>query len=419
MQPVRPQLLGLLQACKEEADEDTSRLVLADWLAEQGVANLPELIRLQCRAARLSYRERQHQRVDARVRTLERGCEVEWLRPLRECRLMASFTRGLLHVEASLGIYRRRGVRQFAGTELWAWVEALCLNGERWGLPGLQGWLSSGLCRGLTSLALGGIVLGEAEAEALGGAEMPLLRALHLYPERSGAEGLKRFAKSPQASRLITLSFTESYKIRSAGAGALATGTWDRLRQLNLRGNCIGDAGAEALGSTGWVSRLEGLDLVSNGIGPTGVRALLCGRQTVSLASVRLSCNPLGDDGATVIAGTPSLARAEEIDLSGCDIGSAGASSLATSPGAAGLATLQLFNNHVGNAGAVALARSPHLSNLKGLYLSHNGISDEGGQALLGSSCLPRLTTLLLQGNAIGEPTRRALHERFGRGVVF
>lgn len=278
MQPVRPQLLGLLQACKEEPDEDTSRLVLADWLAEQGVTKLPELIRLKCRSARMSYRERQHQRVDARLQALARACEEEWLRPLRERGLAACFTRGLLHVDAPLKACQRSEVRQLADTELWAWVESLSIGGARWGLPGLQELLPSGLCQGLTSFTLGGIVLGEPEAEALGQADMPLLRELHLYLHRPNAEGLKRLARAPLAKQLVTLSISaggsERNGIRSTGAPALAAGSWDRLGRLNLHANRIGDAGAQALLTSTGLPRLTTLLLSGNEIGEDMQRAL-------------------------------------------------------------------------------------------------------------------------------------------------
>src|SRR5690242_13770882 len=100
MQPARPELLALLQACKQDVD-DTPRVVLADWLADQGTTSpLPELIRLQCRAAHMPHRERRHQRVDRRVQALERACAGEWLKPLRDLGLEASFARGLLRVVA-------------------------------------------------------------------------------------------------------------------------------------------------------------------------------------------------------------------------------------------------------------------------------------------------------------------------------
>jgi uncharacterized protein (TIGR02996 family) len=60
---------GLLAAVREEPDEDAPRLVLADWLEEQGDADRAELIRVQCRAAALE------DRCDVRS---ERWCRQSW-----------------------------------------------------------------------------------------------------------------------------------------------------------------------------------------------------------------------------------------------------------------------------------------------------------------------------------------------------
>jgi uncharacterized protein (TIGR02996 family) len=46
-----PQILALLQAAKEAPEDDTPRLVLADWLEEYGDADRAEFIRLQLRLA--------------------------------------------------------------------------------------------------------------------------------------------------------------------------------------------------------------------------------------------------------------------------------------------------------------------------------------------------------------------------------
>ena len=52
----RPEVLAFLRAAREQSDDDTPRLVLADWLEEHGseadVARAA-LVRLQCERARL------------------------------------------------------------------------------------------------------------------------------------------------------------------------------------------------------------------------------------------------------------------------------------------------------------------------------------------------------------------------------
>jgi uncharacterized protein (TIGR02996 family) len=418
MHPARPELLGLLEACKQDPEDDTPRLVLADWLEDHGDGARAQLTRLQCRAARMSHRERRHQRVDQRVRALERACEAGWLRPLHERGLAASFGRGLLRVTAPLGAHRRAEVRRLAEAELWASVESLGVNGAPWGLPGLQGWLSSGLCVRLTSLSLGSVILGEPESEALAGAELPLLRDLQLYFQHLRPAGLGRLARAPFAAALDSLALPGSVgnRLGPSGAAALAAGSWGGLRRLDLQTNSLGDTGAECVAAAAWAGRLHHLNLQSNDIGPRGARTLLHGPRALSPGRVLLSGNPLGDAGAAVLAAAPLLADAKELTLTECDIGPAGAAALAGAPGLAGLTLLILYGNRVGDAGAAALARTPHLANLIALHLSRNGITSAGARALLAAH-LPRLKMLILQANSLGEGVGRALRERFGPGV--
>ena len=47
----RPELLGLLAACKERPDDDGPRLVLADWLEENGESDPAAFVRAQVRRA--------------------------------------------------------------------------------------------------------------------------------------------------------------------------------------------------------------------------------------------------------------------------------------------------------------------------------------------------------------------------------
>ena len=43
---MQPELLALLQGCKEAPDDPLPRLILADWLEEHGLA---DWVRLSCR----------------------------------------------------------------------------------------------------------------------------------------------------------------------------------------------------------------------------------------------------------------------------------------------------------------------------------------------------------------------------------
>jgi uncharacterized protein (TIGR02996 family) len=414
-----PQLLALLHACKEEPEEDAPRLVLSDWLEEQGETIRAQLIRLQCRAARMSHRERQHQRTEQRIKALVRKCEA-WLHPLREAGLAVTVFRGLLDVATVLDVSNQAEVRRLADTEVWAWVESVGVNGVRWGLPGLRRWLPD-LLRETGRLTLSGIILGEAEAAVLAEADLPLLRELHMRPHGVAEAALGQLGRGSIAHRLRTLSLQslsmERSRLAPDGAASLAAGSWDELRHLDLRGNRIGDAGAEALAGAEWISRLSFLDVHTNEIGPRGIRALLTGPRAVALGCVQLAGNPIGDEGAAVIAAAPTLAAVNTLSLSHCDIGPEGAAALASSTGVAHLAGLNLMANRIGDGGAESLARSPHLKSLRELYLNDNRIGDAGARALAGSPHLRGLKTLGLPSNPISETVRQELREQFGRGL--
>src|SRR5262245_58810399 len=79
MSTPRPELLELLAHAKENPDADTPRLILADWLEERGGASdrsRAELVRLQCRRARLSFDDPLHDELEAREGKL---CDAHWL----------------------------------------------------------------------------------------------------------------------------------------------------------------------------------------------------------------------------------------------------------------------------------------------------------------------------------------------------
>jgi hypothetical protein len=335
--------------------------------------------------------------------------------------MTVAVVRGLLAVTAVHDPSRQAAMRRLADTEVWAWVESVAVNGNRWGLPGLHHWLSSELFRGAGKLTLGGIILGEAEAEALAEADLPLLRELHVAPQQATEAALSRLGRSPIAHRLRALSLQSYWMERSRlapdGAAALAAGSWDELRNLNLRGNRIGDAGAEALAGAEWISRLTLLDVQTNEIGPRGLQALLAGPRAVPVGCIHLGSNPIGDEGAAVVAAAPTLAAVNSLTLSHCGIGPEGAAALSSSAGVAHLAMLNLMNNRIGDPGAEALARSPHLRGLRELYLSDNGIGDAGARALATSPHFSGLKNLALASNPISETVRQELRERFGRGM--
>jgi uncharacterized protein (TIGR02996 family) len=141
--PVRPELLGLLEAAREDPADLSGRLVLADWLEENGSESdmaRAELIRLQCRlepeplfgavkgpfvvpardAGQAALLRRQDQLL-TRYGTI-------WLGSLAELALGWDFRRGMAQLEMDARALQTHKLAHLAASEAWAWVEGVCLH---------------------------------------------------------------------------------------------------------------------------------------------------------------------------------------------------------------------------------------------------------------------------------------------------
>jgi uncharacterized protein (TIGR02996 family) len=89
----------LLQAILAEPEDDSVRLVYADWLDEHGDQDRAEFIRVQCELARLGASDRRVQRLRHREKLLLRQHATEWAGSLRqlECYGYIGFERGFVY----------------------------------------------------------------------------------------------------------------------------------------------------------------------------------------------------------------------------------------------------------------------------------------------------------------------------------
>ena len=144
----------------------------------------------------------------------------------------------------------------------------------------------------------------------------------------------------------------------------------DSLTSLDLAGNQIGDAGAEAIANN--LSQLTALDLGSNRIGDAGARAIAA--KLYRLKSLRLWSNNVGDAGAKDISKLKAL---DLLDLSGNRICKEGGQSISEIKS---LHTLSLSDNPISDAGAKEIAK---LSKLASLKLWYTKIGSKGAEAIL------------------------------------
>jgi uncharacterized protein (TIGR02996 family) len=99
---------AFVQAICESPDDDTPRLVYADYLDERGDPR-GEFIRVQCELARLPEDDERREDLEAKERELLRRHRREWLRPLRGLLSKCEFCRGFVEEGiAAADVFTRR-----------------------------------------------------------------------------------------------------------------------------------------------------------------------------------------------------------------------------------------------------------------------------------------------------------------------
>jgi uncharacterized protein (TIGR02996 family) len=235
---------------------------------------------------------------------------------------------------------------------------------------------------------------------------MPRLESLSL---RGGFEprpvGAKWFVASDSFPRLRHLDL-DGVHMPPDIVAILARGRWP-LRHLNLSGNDLRKAGAEALAAAKFAPSLQVLELRNGGITAGGVEALARSEALAGLRWLELTGNPIGPGGLAALARSEPLRGLRVLNLSATNTARAplaAADVLAFLTGFAGteLRHLGLNDLPVGVRGARALAGSPKFANLRRLELSNCSLGERGTAELIGSSVLSGLVYLSLYRNKVG-----------------
>jgi len=126
--PPRPEVVALLQTCKENPDDDTPRLILADWLDDHGDTARAEFIRVQCEAAHLPLAPERLDWLARREGELLVAAGTEWTQPLIDWAAEWEWRRGMcLWARPKPEVTRNTDTvaRLFPRAEQLAWVEGL------------------------------------------------------------------------------------------------------------------------------------------------------------------------------------------------------------------------------------------------------------------------------------------------------
>lgn len=301
---------AFLHAIIESPDDDTPRLVYADWLEENGQPERGEFIRVQCLLARMAGEDPRRPGLQGRERGLLEKHEAAWAWPVRRWVYAREFFRGFMEqVTARPEAFLEHADALFRAAP----VRRVCFQ------------------TGMFRLARPPLVFPSAE---------PLM---------------PRLVACPHLGRLVAVGFPRN-GVGDGGVEALAASpNLGRVACLDLIDNVVGDRGVEALASSPGLPRLSSLTLASNRVGPAGARALALSRRLPCLSCLDLGENPVGDEGVRALAASPNSRNLTRLGLARSGLGTAGALALAESPHLSRLETLDVRDNVIGNKARQAL----------------------------------------------------------------
>jgi uncharacterized protein (TIGR02996 family) len=463
---------AFLQAMIETPDDDTPRLVYADWLDEHGDPDRAEFIRIQCElAARTGPGTVLRRHLDSLKKT-SRNAETAFLRNL--CAVLEPGDQGP----------RVRALEERAAALLDA-------HGESWrqGLPfpvhfrrgfvevlevGVSDYLrhhatletlAPAQAVHLTSFAPDGAdEVGWEEEEAARQELTDQLAACPLLRRWTDLETLacpgplvfEMLLESPHLTslrRLVVCNNEVGPGVNLVANARFSGLTWldlggsnsawgrpgdddfvdivtsrhlARLEYLGFDSNNVTDEGIVALADSPTMSRLRSLCLAANPVSWNGLRLLAESPHLTSLEHLDLSygleIDRLDDRAIAALIESPLLGRLTLLDLSHNPIGDEAISRLAAAPGASRLRVLALGDEQrfLSARGVRALADSPYLFELRRLVLPAVRLDDGAASALAHSRRLANLSELVVHdGPDLTDKGRQALRHRFGEGLVF
>jgi uncharacterized protein (TIGR02996 family) len=241
-----------LEAIRAEPDDDTARLIFADWLEERSDPRA-EFIRVQCELACTGEEGPHIAELRKRERTLLSLHETRWLGPFRRRATSWQFRRGFIE---KITIDARTFLNDAARLFRWAPLREV---GFQEAFEHRSELAASPFLAKLTTVDLSWNRIGNEGADSL--AQSPYVGGLtKLHLDTCGIEdvGAQRLAASPYLGRLTMLSFQNAF------------GRDD----IDDSDNRIGDTGAEALAASIYLGRLTTLDLTGNPIGDRGKQLL-------------------------------------------------------------------------------------------------------------------------------------------------
>ncbi len=434
---------ALLRAIRESPDEDTPRLVYADYLDEEGRSARAEFIRVQIERARLPERAPQRAALEDREHDLLAEHESAWLG------VAPDDTDGLTEWEFERGFVNEVAANPYfmlgPGSDLCAAHPV-----RRWRVQGGQMDMIEDLRETgqktwfgrLEAIDLAGwyTTIGEL-GHFLCRSNFARLRELDLTA-RPGLGDLPEL--------LGYAPFRDQLKVLRCGAPAQyydegrldawelvrALGTDSRLEELTATGAQLTADDLEGLLAAPCCQNLTALDLRYNQIAPNGWEAFR--NPKCRLHELDISGTPLGAISLDNLLGCASVAELQRLQMNGCGSAIANLRALArsrfwtraealrmqqrsvpeisldplfTATGSPALRVLDVGQNWLRDGGVAQLCEAPWADSLTYLDLSSNYLTDEALRALARSGRFKNLHTLHLNFNSVYHQDEAEPHE--------
>lgn len=433
---------ALLRAIREQPDEDTPRLVYADYLDEEGDASRAEFIRLQVGRARLPEFDPRRAALEDREQQLLADHEPDWLGVapddldgLTEW----EFERGFVHEVAAnpyfmlgpgAGLCAAHPVRRWrvlggqsdliddlreAGRQRWlSRLEALDLAGWYSTIGELNGFLRRSDFARLRELDLTARPGLADLPEVL--ADVPFRDALKVlrcggggyYGDEGRLDVWELVRVLGDRSRLGELGVPGVNLIADDLDGLLAAACCAGLTALDVRHNDIGASGWTALRRAGGVREL---DISGTPLGGVALEELLDGDAVPELRRLHMNYSGTAATTLRALAGSGFWARAEALHLRQSGLPDGALDPLFAAPGSPALRVLDLAQNALRDAGVARLCAAPWADAVAYLDLSHNYLTDDALRALAASGRFGNLHTLHLNDNSVYQQEDAEAHE--------
>jgi uncharacterized protein (TIGR02996 family) len=329
---------AFLQDIAQQPDDESIRLIYADWLDEQGQCERAEFIRIQCEREGLLLDNPRRRDLFEREEVLLEAHRDQWLTPLRDI------------LDPPQSLVSRLFWTIFKRSNDLSWHLKYNVEFRRGFVEGLMLSASEFL----------------THAADLFGA-VPTLRAFTLCLESD--EDIEPLFACPFLRHISDLSLFYDFVRLDAAVKCLETcpHLW-KLRELSLTSHLLDASCIASLATMPLTSQLTALRLYTRR----------------NLGQPGWSEGTLGDEPVRVLSESAAFKNLRVLELCFDAVSDLGVCALALSQHLSGLEVLNLAGNQVSDAGALLLAEASYWSRMRVLDLSDNPISEAGKACLKG-----------------------------------